>query len=78
MTVIDPPRDARRAFDLINAGGVAILPNDVGYSLIGGPASALKTNLRDQAAGADQAQRDAGQRRPHREVHLVDERGRGS
>ena len=35
--------DARRAFDAIQGGGIAILPMDVGYSVIGGGAEALKT-----------------------------------
>jgi len=33
--------DAARAFEVLLAGGVAILPMDVGYSLIGGSAAAL-------------------------------------
>lgn len=33
--------DARRAFDVLKAGGSAILPMDVGYSLIGGSTETL-------------------------------------
>jgi tRNA A37 threonylcarbamoyladenosine synthetase subunit TsaC/SUA5/YrdC len=34
--------DARRAFEVLREGGIAVLPMDVGYSLIGGSAAALK------------------------------------
>ena len=34
--------DARRAFDVLAGDGIAILPMDVGYSLIGGSATALR------------------------------------
>ncbi len=33
--------DAERAFALLRQGGIAILPMDVGYSLIGGSEAAL-------------------------------------
>jgi tRNA A37 threonylcarbamoyladenosine synthetase subunit TsaC/SUA5/YrdC len=37
----DIPAEARRAFDILKAGGIAILPNDVGYSVMGGSTPAL-------------------------------------
>lgn len=41
MTRPDVKADARRAFDVLKAGGSAILPMDVGYSLIGGSTETL-------------------------------------
>ena len=41
MSVIDPRADAERAMKVMEGGGIAILPNDVGYSLIGATAPAL-------------------------------------
>lgn len=41
MAVLDFKADARRAFDAIHRGGIAIMPMDVGYSLIGGRPAAL-------------------------------------
>lgn len=32
MAVINPSADAERAFQVMKQGGIAILPNDVGYS----------------------------------------------
>ena len=45
MAVLDIPGDSRRAMDTMQAGGIAILPNDVGYSLIAAHASALGATL---------------------------------
>lgn len=39
---LDIRRDARRALDTIREGGIAILPMDVGYSLIGSRGEALE------------------------------------
>lgn len=41
MPRIDIQADARRAFDVLKSGGSAILPMDVGYSLIGGSTASL-------------------------------------
>lgn len=41
MARIDIQADARRAFDVLKSGGSAILPMDVGYSLIGGSTTSL-------------------------------------
>ncbi len=41
-TFRDIEADATRAFKVLQAGGITILPMDVGYSLIGGSGAALK------------------------------------
>ena len=41
MARTDIQADARRAFDVLKSGGSAILPMDVGYSLIGGSTPSL-------------------------------------
>lgn len=46
MTTSFIQSDARRAFEVLRAGGVAVLPMDVGYSLIGGSARALERIFR--------------------------------
>ena len=76
MAVLDPARDARRAFDVIRDGGVGILPNDVGYSLIGAHYAALKKIF--DAKGRAPAKLNAmlGNDDHHRELHVVSERGR--
>ena len=42
MRVFNVEEDARKAFDALRAGGIAIVPNDVGYSILGGSGSALQ------------------------------------
>ena len=42
MSVLNIADDAARAFDILRNGGIAIMPMDVGYSLIGGSPQALR------------------------------------
>lgn len=42
MTFLTIKEDAQRAFEVLRGGGIAILPMDVGYSLIGGSGAALR------------------------------------
>ncbi len=68
--------DAARAFEVLQAGGIAILPMSVGYSLIGGSAKALKTIF--DAKGRTDSKLNAmlGDMTLHRELHDIDDRGR--
>lgn len=68
--------DARRAFDAIKAGGIAILPMDVGYSVIGGGADALKTIFDTKARVPSKLNAMVADNEIHRQVHIVDQRGR--
>ena len=45
MPMLDIPGDARRAFDALSSGGIAIMPMDVGYTCSGGSADALQKFL---------------------------------
>jgi tRNA A37 threonylcarbamoyladenosine synthetase subunit TsaC/SUA5/YrdC len=42
MQFRDVAGDAKRAFEILRGGGIAIMPMDVGYSLIGGSGAALR------------------------------------
>jgi tRNA A37 threonylcarbamoyladenosine synthetase subunit TsaC/SUA5/YrdC len=63
--------DARRAFDVLAAGGIAILPNDVGYSLIGGSAAALKRIFETKQRTSSKLNAMLGNLDIHREVHRL-------
>lgn len=76
MAVLDPERDARRAFDVIKAGGIAILPNDVGYSLIGATYEALKKIFETKRRKPEKLNAMLGNDDHHRALHVVSERGR--
>ena len=41
MSVLNPAGDAHKAMEVMQAGGISILPNDVGYSLIAATPKAL-------------------------------------
>ena len=76
MAVLDPERDARRAFDVIESGGIAILPNDVGYSLIGARFEALKRIFDTKRRKPEKLNAMLGNDDHHRALHVVSERGR--
>ena len=67
--------DARRAFDVIGAGGVGILPMDVGYTALGGCAEALKRIFEAKRRAPSKLNAMVADREIHRDIHIVDERG---
>ena len=69
--------DARRAFDVIGAGGVGILPMDVGYTALGGCAEALKRIFEAKRRAPSKLNAMVADREIHRDIHIVDERGAG-
>ena len=66
--------DARRAFGAIKSGGIAILPMDVGYSVIGGGAEALKSIFATKQRVPSKLNAMVADREIHRQVHIVDQR----
>jgi tRNA A37 threonylcarbamoyladenosine synthetase subunit TsaC/SUA5/YrdC len=76
MPVIHPAADAQRAFDVMREGGVAILPNDVGYSLIAARAEALKRIFDTKRRAPSKLNAMLGNDELHRELHVVSPRGR--
>jgi tRNA A37 threonylcarbamoyladenosine synthetase subunit TsaC/SUA5/YrdC len=76
MSVIDPRADAERAMKVMEDGGIAILPNDVGYSLIGATAPALHKIFATKRRAPAKLNAMLGNDDLHRELHQVSERGR--
>ena len=72
MPLLQIEQDARRAFDVLKAGGIAILPNDVGYSLIGGSSAALQRIFETKGRAATKLNAMLGNADIHREVHDLD------
>jgi len=73
--MVDIAGDARRAFDVLKAGGIAILPMDVGYSLIGGGAAALTRIFETKRRDAGKLNAMVADNAIHRELHVLDRRG---
>lgn len=76
MAVIDPSADAERAFQVMKQGGIAILPNDVGYSLIAAHGPALRRIFDTKRRAPTKLNAMLGNDDLHRELHRVSERGR--
>lgn len=76
MSVLNIEIDARRAFDTLKSGGIAILPNDVGYSLIGGSTKSLGRIFETKGRSPTKLNAMLGNLDIHREVHVLDERQR--
>ena len=68
--------DARKAFDVLKAGGIAILPNDVGYSLIGGSPAALKHIFETKQRAQTKLNAMLGNLDVHRALHILTPRQR--
>lgn len=68
--------DAARAFDVLHGGGTAILPMDVGYSLIGGSEKALSTIFETKGRAPTKLNAMLADMELHHEIHQLDSRGR--
>lgn len=76
MTVINPAADAAAAMDVMQAGGIAILPNDVGYSLIAARAPALQRIFATKRRAPTKLNAMLGNERLHEALHVVGSRTR--
>lgn len=76
MSLFDLEADARRAFDALKAGDIAIVPNDVGYSILGGSAPALRRIFATKGRAASKLNAMVGNTDMHRELHICSQRGR--
>ena len=76
MAVFDVECDARRAFDALKSGGIAIVPNDIGYSILGGSQAALQRIFDTKGRAASKLNAMVGDAAIQRELHIVSPRGR--
>jgi tRNA A37 threonylcarbamoyladenosine synthetase subunit TsaC/SUA5/YrdC len=76
LSLFDLEADARKAFDVLKAGGIAIVPNDVGYSILGGSGSALRRIFETKGRAASKLNAMVGNADIHRELHVCGQRGR--
>lgn len=76
MSRPDIAGDASRAFEVLRDGGTAILPMDVGYSLIGGSYEALSTIFKTKGRAPAKLNAMLGDMTLHQEIHQTDTRGK--
>ncbi len=74
--MFDIAGDAARAFSVLEKGGIAILPMDVGYSLTGGSEASLDKIFQTKGRTKEKLNAMIGNMAIHREVHVLDQRGR--
>lgn len=75
MTFYNYEADARRAFDIVAGGGVAIIPCDIGYAIVGVSPAAIARAFAAKQRAPSKLNALTGCRELHLAVHDVDERG---
>lgn len=76
MTVLNLQADAERAMNVMADGGITILPNDVGYSLIAARRPALQRIFDTKRRAPTKLNAMLGNDDLHRELHVLGPRGR--
>jgi tRNA A37 threonylcarbamoyladenosine synthetase subunit TsaC/SUA5/YrdC len=76
MALFDVAGDADRAFSVLRQGGIAIVPNDIGYSILGGSAAALGLIFRTKGRQASKRNALVGNESWHRDLQVCSSRGR--
>ena len=71
MTTCDIVADARRVFDIVQKGGIAIFPNDVGYSIMGSTPRALQKIFETKRRGGHKRHASLCDGQTQRELHLL-------
>ena len=76
MPVLDVEGDADRAYAALEAGGIAVVPHNVGYAALGGSTASLMRIFETKRRGASKLNAMIGDLETHREVHDCSARGR--
>jgi tRNA A37 threonylcarbamoyladenosine synthetase subunit TsaC/SUA5/YrdC len=74
MTRLDIKGDARRIFDALAGGGIAVIPNDAGYALMGGSAAAVRRIFDAKERGGHKRNAMMCSMAMQRELHVLDSR----
>src|ERR1700761_9376 len=74
MAVLDIQGDARRAFDTLKSGGIAIFPVDVGYTIAGGSQASLQRIFNAKGRAPTKLNAMVGDMTTHRSLHRLDAR----
>ncbi len=72
MQVLNIPADARRAFETLKAGGIAIFPVDVGYTIAGGSHASLRRIFDTKQRAPTKLNAMVGDMEIHRALHVLD------
>lgn len=76
MSVLNPVADAKKAMQVMQTGGISILPNDVGYSLIASTPKALHRIFETKRRAPQKLNAMLGNHAHHEALHRVSSRGK--
>ncbi len=76
MTVLDIKSDARRAFETLKSGGIAIFPVDVGYTIAGGSQASLQRIFKAKGRAPTKLNAMVGDMAIHSSLHRLGDRAR--
>jgi tRNA A37 threonylcarbamoyladenosine synthetase subunit TsaC/SUA5/YrdC len=76
MPVLDHRQEAARAFDAMRCGGIAIVPNDVGYAAMAHSYDALQRIFDTKGRAPTKLNAMIGHNQLHRRLHRCSTRGR--
>ncbi|EXJ69245.1 uncharacterized protein A1O5_07281 [Cladophialophora psammophila CBS 110553] len=71
MGAPDVKTDARRVFEVISAGGIAIIPSSMGYALASSTTEALEKMFKTKRRGAQKRHAMGGNFALHQELHVM-------
>ncbi|MDR6935662.1 Sua5/YciO/YrdC/YwlC family protein [Luteibacter sp. 3190] len=74
MTRLNIKDDAQRIFDALALGGIAIIPNDAGYAMMGGSAEAIRRIFVAKGRGEHKRNAMMCSMEMQRELHVLDAR----
>ncbi|MCC7272902.1 MAG: Sua5/YciO/YrdC/YwlC family protein [Alphaproteobacteria bacterium] len=74
--LFDVEGDAARAFTVLEQGGIAIMPNSIGYSIVGGSGASLRRIFETKKRAASKRNAMVGNHAIHAELHDCGTRGR--
>ena len=76
MSQFDVQADAQRAFAALKAGGIAVVPHNIGYAALGGSTEALLKIFNTKKRASSKLNAMIGNQAIHEEVHCCSARGR--
>lgn len=75
MSLFDVAGDAKRAFEALSRGGIAIVPHNIGYAVLGGSGPALRRIFETKRRGASKRNAMIANLAIQNDVHLCSPRG---
>lgn len=76
MRLFPYEEDAKKAFDVVANGGIAVIPMHVGYAIVGATSDAVRRIFRAKRRAPSKLNAITGSPEMHRDLHVLDDRAR--